>query len=249
MHRTPTDTLSLIPADAMDRHYATGHDGAVHEALFNSYTGFLIGLACGASRYQVVHHGQYFDPDRLTLDPPTCPGCVRAISTAPETHMDAITRAYAEAVLTRADARGYPPELDNEGLRLAFAALDITIPGREDDVYYRVYPLIRQHLDAALTARALAVQDGTPLVLAEYTRYTGGKVMAPVGVGDRLMHDGIASGNWERVTVTAVEDTPEGTVVTVLEDDWPHPRRWAAKDLTRWFFKVDRRPRPVRAKK
>ncbi|MFB6886726.1 hypothetical protein ACFCY8_38590 [Streptomyces noursei] len=78
-------------------------------------------------------------------------------------------------------------------------------------------------------------------MLVEYQLYTGGTALAPVGVGDRLMRSGIASGHWPIVEVTAVESTPDGAVVTVREKNWP-PYRCPGREAARWFFKLDRNP-------
>ena len=223
----------------MQRNRVIGHQGEVHDGLFNAYTGFLIDLACEAGRYAVVRHYEHLDPARITEAPLSCPSCMAANSpdpTAPP-HRGRATLEQAKAVLSRADQRGYPPPLDDEGLRLAFEAL-----GWDHPPARTLYPLIREHLTDMLTDRALTVPDGVPSVLVEYTRYTGGTLKAPIGVGDRLMHDGIASGNWSRVRVDAIEDTPDGVVVTVTEKDWPHPRKWTGPDVTRWFLKLDRAP-------
>ncbi|MFF4531698.1 hypothetical protein ACFY1P_20800 [Streptomyces sp. NPDC001407] len=232
-----TTDISAIPADSLDTHRVADHQGAAHTALFNAYTGFLIDLACGTDRHQAVHHYEKFDPARLTDAPLSCPACA-AIDAggpgAPQSVADT-TRELAARVLALADSRGYAHELDNEALRLSFAALGL---GTSE----RLYPLIREHLTAAMTQRALTVPDGTPRVLVKYTRYTGGTLMVPVGVGDRLMYDGVASGIWYTARVTAVEERPNGIVVTVLEKDWPHPSEWNAADFTRRFFKLDRGP-------
>lgn len=164
----------------------------------------------------------------------------------------------ATAVLAEADGRGYPPSLDNEGLRLAFVRL-VPDSGKQRPVFERLargvydpensyrteplYALVREHLADKLTERALeAPADGTPRVFVEYTRYTGGTVQAPVGVGDRLMRNGVASGIWYTVTVTAVE--PAGVTVQG-EDGWT--RRWDRSDFHLWFFKLDRAPLPAGA--
>ncbi|MCX4791991.1 hypothetical protein OG369_39780 [Streptomyces sp. NBC_01221] len=223
----------------MKQSNVTGHRGDIHDGLFNSHTGFLIDLACDAGRYEVVHPYERLDPARITEAPLSCPSCKAANSTDPTAppHRGRLALEHAKAVLACADQRGYPPPLDDEGLRLAFLAL-----GLEDPPAERLYPLIREHLTDMLTDRALTVPEGIPSVLVHYTRYTGGTLQAPIGVGDRLMHDGIASGNWHVVKVDAVEDTADGVVVTVSEKDWPHPRKWTGPDITRWFLKLDRAP-------
>lgn len=55
----------------MDHKNLIGHDGAVHEGLLNSHTGFLIDVACDAGRYSVVHHYEHLD--RHALPTPRCP--------------------------------------------------------------------------------------------------------------------------------------------------------------------------------
>lgn len=235
----------------MDHRNVTGHDGTIHEGLLNSHTGDFIDTACDAGRYAVVHPYEKLDPARLTENPLSCAGCQSS------TKVD-VARVCADAVLAEADGRGYPPSLDNEGLRLAFHRL---APNGGDlrpvferlarGVYdpensYRTQPLyavITEQLTDLMTERALeAPADGTPRVLVEYTRYTGGKVQAPVGVGDRLMRDGVASGIWYTATVTAVESAG----VTVRDEDG-QLRRWDRSDFHRWFFKLDRAPLPTRA--
>jgi len=222
----------------MDHHNVIDHQGAVHEALLNSYTGFLIDLACGAGRYLIVHRYEQLDPQRNTTDPLSCPSCkaINAAGHAGPRHLGHLTREHAEAVLAHADSRGYPPALDNEGLRLTFKSLNLASPPTQ-----ALYPLIREHLATMLTERALAVPEGTPQVLVEYQRYTGGTVQAPIGVGDRLMRNGIASGHWPTVTVAAIEDTPNGVIVTVKEKNRP-PFNWPAAEVPRCFFKLDRAP-------
>ncbi|RLU82549.1 hypothetical protein CTZ27_29945 [Streptomyces griseocarneus] len=233
-----TADISVIPADSLDTHRVTDHQGAVHTALFNAYTGFLIDLACGAGRYRAVHHYEKFDPARLADAPLSCLTCAAVDAGGPDAPRSVAdtTRELAARVLAHADSRGYAHGMDNEALRLSFVALGLDTPKK-------LYPLIREHLTAAMTQRALTVPDGTPRVLVKYTRFTGGTLMVPVGVGDRLMHDGVASGIWYTVKVTAIEKRPSGVVVTVLEKDWPHPSEWGDADFTRWFSKLDRGPR------
>lgn len=222
----------------MDHHNVIDHQGAVHEGLFNAHTGFLIDLACGAGRYEIVHPYRQLDPARITEAPLSCPSCkeINAGGPAAPPHLNDLTREHAKAVLALADRRGYPPALDHEGLRLAFEALDLTNPPAE-----KLYPLIREHLTTMLTERALTVPEGTPKVLVEYRRYTGGIVQAPIGVGDRLMRNGIVSGHWPIVEVTAIKNTPNGVVVTVRDKD-QRPFDWTASKVTRRFFKLDRGP-------
>ena len=224
----------------MDHRNVTDHQGAVHEGLFNASTGFLIGLACGAGRYEIVHHFERLDPARISEAPLSCPTCKKIDAAEPDAppHLSSLTREHAEAVLALTDRRGFPPALDNEGLRLAFAALNSADPPVEE-----LYPLVREHLTTMLTERALTVPEGTPEILVEYTRYTGGTVQAPIGVGDRLMYNGIASGHWPVVEVTAIDTTPDGIFVSVSEKN-QRPYRWSAEDISRRFFKLDRGPRP-----
>jgi hypothetical protein len=247
IHLTPTlgaegVTISLPfrTGDDVRHQNVIDHQGAVHEGLFNAHTGFLINLACGAGRFTVVHPYERLDPARLTGAPPTCPTCAAITSGAPGAppHLADVTRAHAAAVIARADRRGHPPILDNEALRLAFTDIDPTEAPAEN-----LYPLIREHLADVLTDRALTVPDGTPNVLVSYTRFTGGTVRAPVGVGDRLMYDGIASGHWPISDVTAVEDAP-GEVVVTLREDNDRQRRWTADEVTRHFLKIDRAATP-----
>lgn len=225
----------------MERRSVVGHQGAVHEGLFNTYTDFLIDLACGVGRYEAVHPYEQLDPARLTGKSLSCPACTAMAAGRPDgpRHLDDVTREYAEAVRALADRRGYPPAMDNDGIRRAFVALDPVQPPAE-----RLYPLIQEHLAEMMTERARTVPEGTPTVLVEYQRYTGGTIQVPVGAGDRLSYDGVASGLWHRVTVLAVEETPGGIAVTVQEDDWPHSRRYGADQFSRWYFKVDRGPIP-----
>jgi hypothetical protein len=240
----------------MDRRNVTGLNGLVHEGLFNSHTGFLIDVACDANRYAVVEPYTQFDPVLLTGDPATCSGC-RALldgaNGAPR-HPADVARECAHAVLADADNRGYPPALDDEGMRLAFVRL---APEAGDlrplferlarGVYdpqnsYRtepLYALTREHLVDTLTERALEVPAGSPEVMIRYTRYTGGEIQAPVGVGDRLTYDGLASGHWPTGTVTAVEDSG---VLVDFHNGFP-PRHYKRHEVSRWFaFKLDRAP-------
>lgn len=237
----------------MDRRNVTGHDGTVHQGLFNAYTGFLIDVTCDAGRFAVVRPYEQFDRSRFTDATPTCPGCL-AVVTGSTPHPADTAREIADAVLAEADGRGYPPALDGEGLERAFQRL-APAGGELRPVFERLargvydpqdcyrtqplYALVREHLADRLTERALTPPpDGTPRVLVEYTRYTGGKVMAPVGPGDRLMRNGIASGHWDRSVVLGVEPG----FVTVLEDGWQHPYKYERAGMRRWFYKLDRVP-------
>ncbi|MFH8805290.1 hypothetical protein ACH4F6_38075 [Streptomyces sp. NPDC017936] len=239
----------------MDRRNVTGHDGTVHEGLFNTHTGFLIDLTCDENRYAVVRHYEKLDPARLTDAPLTCAGCTAAAGgDAP--HPADLARACADVVLAYADRRGHVPPLDNEALRLAFVRI-ASDDGELRPVFerlargvydpennYRVeplYPLIREHLTDDLTARALTVPEGTPEVLIRYTRWTGGSVQVPIGVGDRLVWDGLASGHWDRFTVLVVE---HGGIIAQSDDGW---RNHFSKDDVRRFFayKTDRAPQPA----
>lgn len=223
--------------DGLGHRRVTGHDGAVHEGLFNAHTGFLIELACAAGRYQVVHPYERLDPARLTEAPLSCTGCVQANAPgAPaRAHAGRRTRVHADAVLARADRRGYLPPMGDEGLRQAFAALELEdTPGRN------LYPLVRQHLDVALTDRALTPPPvGTPEILVQYDRYTGGTVQAPVGVGDRLLRNGIASGFWPIGEVTAIEQRADGVRVTVRETSG-YTLDWRTEDMHQWWMMLDR---------
>lgn len=168
----------------MEHKNLIGHDGAVHEGLLNSHTGFLIDVACDAGRYSVVHHYEHLDPARVTDAPLSCPACVAANSPATaHLHRGSIAHRYAEDVLALADTRERPPAQDDEGLRLAFVALAVENPPPRS-----LYALIREHVVDTMTDRALAVPEGVPEVFVPYKRYTGGTVQAPVGPGDRLMH-------------------------------------------------------------
>lgn len=235
----------------MDRRNVTGHDGTVHEGLLNSHTGDFIDVACDAGRRSVVHPYEKLESARLTGNPLSCAGCQSS------TKAD-VARECADAVLAEANGRGYPPAMDDEGLRLALHRL-VPVAGEMRPLFERLargvydpensyrteplYAVIREHLADSMTDRALeAPADGTPRVLVEYTRYTGGKVQAPVGVGDRLMRNGVASGIWYTATVTAVESAG----VTVRDEDG-QLRRWDRSDFHRWFFKLDRAPLPARA--
>ncbi|MER5372546.1 hypothetical protein [Streptomyces sp. NPDC002553] len=240
----------------MDRRNVTALNGLVHEGLFNSHTGLLIDVACDANRHAVVEPYTQFDPMQLTEDPATCTGCRALLDGAQGAprHPADVARECAAAVLADADNRGYPPTLDDEGLRLAFVRL---APDAGDlralferlarGVYdpqnsYRtepLYALIREYLVDTLTERALEVPDGTPEVMVWYVRYTGGELQAPVGVGDRLTYDGLASGHWDTGTVTAVEDSG---VLVDFHNGLP-PRRYQRHEVCRWFaFKRDRAP-------
>ncbi|MFF7250514.1 hypothetical protein ACFZBU_42365 [Embleya sp. NPDC008237] len=224
----------------MDRRNVTDHEGTVHEGLLNAHTGFLIELACGAGRYKVVHPYEQLDPARLTDAPLSCASCTEVTTAGPSAcwHLYVVTRQHAEAILALADRHGYAPGLDEEALRLAL--LETRAPA--DRPTRELYPLITEHLTDMLTERALTTHEGTPRVLVEYQRHTGGTVQAPIGIGDRLMYDGTASGLWSIVEVTAVEDTPSGTVVTVCESG-RFARRWPADEISSLFFLLDRSPR------
>lgn len=240
----------------MDRRNVTGLNGLVHEGLFNSHTGFLIDVTCDANRYAVVEPYTQFNPALLTGAPATCTSCQAILDGAPGTprHPADIARECAHLVLADADNRGYPPELDNEGLRLAFLRLAsgagdlhslftrLARGAYDPQNSYRtqpLYALTRELLADALTERAMEVPANTPEVLIRYTRYTGGKLQAPVGVGDRLTYDGLASGHWPTGTVTAVEDSG---VLVDFHDGFP-PRRYKRHEVSRWFaFKRDRAP-------
>lgn len=239
----------------MDRRNVTGHEGTVHEGLFNSYTGDFIDVACDAGRRAVVHPYEKLNPARLTEDALSCTGC-RAAVAGTSLHPAEVARECAAAVLAEADGRGYPPSLDDEGLRLAFVRLAPS-SGNSRPLFERLargvydpersyrteplYALIQEHLADMMTERALEVpEDGIPSVRVEYTRWTGGKVQAPVGVGDRLMRNGVASGIWYTVIVTAVEQAG----VTVRDEDG-QSRRWDLHDFHLWFFKLDRAPLPA----
>ncbi|MFD4243656.1 hypothetical protein ACFWP3_18970 [Streptomyces sp. NPDC058525] len=76
-------------------------------------------------------------------------------------------------------------------------------------------------------------------MLVRYVRYTGGEFQAPVGVGDRLTYDGLASGHWPTGTVTAVENSG---VLVDFRDGFP-PRHYRRHEVSRCFaFKLDRAP-------
>ncbi len=220
----------------MDHKNVIDHGGEVHDGLFNGYIGFLIRLNCGASRYQVVEPYRRLDAARITIAPVSCWRCQQVAATAPaaEESVENLTRGYAGAVLAQADCAGRVPELDNEGLRLALAALDAVGPPSQV-----LYGLIREHLVDVLTERALAKPDGVPEVLVEYRRYTGGTVQAPIGVGDRLMRNGVASGIWTIVEVAAIEESPSGVIVSLREEGGP-VHSWAARDVARRFLMLDR---------
>lgn len=240
----------------MDRRNVTGHDGTVHEGLFNSHTGFFIDVACDAGRYAAVHHYEKLDPARLTDDAATCAGCTAAV-TGGAPHPAAVARSVADVVLADADRRGFAPPLDNEALRLAFVRIAPGVDGELRPVFERLargvydpgnsfraeplYPLIQEHLTDDLTARARVVPEGTPEVLVRYTRFTGGDVQVPVGVGDRLVKDGIASGHWDRFTVLVVE---RGAIIAQSDDGWTN--RFNRDEVRRFFaYKTDRAPQPA----
>ncbi|MFF9458872.1 hypothetical protein [Streptomyces flaveolus] len=212
----------------MDHKNLIGHDGAVHEGLLNSHTGFMIDVACDAGRYSVVHHYEELDPARVTDAPLSCPACVAANSPATaQLHRGRIAHRYAEDVLALADTRGCPPARDDEGLRLAFVALATEKPPPPS-----LYALIREHVTDMLTDRALAVPEGVPQVLVPYKRYTGGTVQAPVGPGDRLMY-------FQYVWVDGLEESADGIVVTVHEKD-RHPVTYSAREVSQRYSKLDR---------
>jgi len=239
----------------MDRRNVTGHAGTVHQGLLNSHTGFFIDVACDAGRYAVVRHYEKLDPARLTEDALTCPGCMAAVA-GEKTHPADLARQCPDAVIADADRRGYVPPLDNEALRLAFVHLapdsgelrpvfERLARGVYDpENHYRtepLYDLIQEHLTDDLTARAGVVPEGTPGVFIRYTRFTGGSVQVPVGVGDRLVKDGIASGHWDRFTVLVVE---RGGIIAQSDDGWTN--RFTRDEVRRFFaYKTDRAPQPA----
>lgn len=220
----------------MEHKNVVGHDGRVHEGLFNAHTGFLIRLNCGQSRYEVVEPYEQLDPARIVEAPLSCGWCQQVTAAGPMAHLsiENVTRGHAVAVLSQADCAGRVPALDNEGLRLALAAVDpVRAPSRE------LYDLIREHLVEALTERALTKPEGVPEVLVAYRRYTGGTVQAPIGCGNMLMRNGVASGFWTIVEVAAIEQQPGGVLVGLREPDG-RVYQWAARDVGRRFFKLDR---------
>ncbi|MFI1648129.1 hypothetical protein ACH4XT_14490 [Streptomyces avidinii] len=223
----------------MEHKNLIGHDGAVHEGLLNSHTGFLIDVACDAGRYSVVHHYEHLDPARVTDAPLSCPACVAANSPATaHLHRGSMAHRYAEDVLALADTRERPPAQDDEGLRLAFVALAVENPPPRS-----LYALIREHVVDTMTDRALAVPEGVPEVFVPYKRYTGGTVQAPVGPGDRLMHYSAAGGYFQYVWVDGLEESPDGIVVTVHERD-RRPVTYSARELSRRYSKLDRAAPP-----
>ncbi len=219
----------------MDHKNVIDLSGVIHEGLFNTHTGFLIDLNCGGTRFDVVHPYEQLVPGAITEAPVSCHGCKQvAMEPLAHTSLENVTRAHAAAVLTLADNHGRVPELDGEGLRLAFAKLE---PASRPSAV--LYPVIREHLVEELTERALAKPDGVPEVLVEYPRYTGGTVQAPIGVGDRLMRNGVASGIWTIVEVAGIEETRGGIVVSLRElDGWV--QKWPAGSVTRCLLKLDR---------
>ncbi|WP_030248289.1 hypothetical protein [Streptomyces sp. NRRL S-455] len=239
----------------MDRRNVTGHDGTVHQALLNSHTGDFIDLACDAGRYAVVHHGEAFDQARLTDAALTCPGCTAA-ATGAVPHPADEAREYAAAVLAEADRRGYPPALDDEGMRLAFERLALD-SGAAHPVYARLargeydpensyrkvreYGLARGYLDDMLTERALDVAEPIPGATAEYRRFTGGTVTAPLSVGDRVMRTAYASGLWWFGNIAGTD----GRYVLVYRDGSEIPSRYTACEMHRLFAKLDRAPQPA----
>ncbi|MER7487968.1 hypothetical protein ABTY20_19080 [Streptomyces sp. NPDC126497] len=239
----------------MDRRNVIGLDGTVHQGLLNSHTGDFIGPACDAGRHAVVRPYEKLDPARLTEDVLTCIGCTAAV-TGETAHPADVARTVADAVLADADRRGHLPPLDNEALRLAFVRI-AGDAGELRPVFERLargvydpennyraeplYPLIKEHLADDLTARALTVPEGTPDIRVRYTRWTGGNVQVPVGVGDRLVWDGIASGHWDRFTVLVVE---RGGIIAQSDDGWTN--RFSRDEVRRFFaYKADRAPQPV----
>lgn len=239
----------------MDRRNVIGLDGIVHEGLFNSHTDDFIDLSCDAGRYAAVRHYEKLDPECVTDLAPTCAGCTAAV-TGDAPHPADVARMCADVVLAEADGRGYPPALDDEALRLSFGRIT---PAADElrPVFERLargvydpennfraeplYPLIKEHLADDLTARAQAVPEGTPEVLIRYTRYTGGNVMVPVGVGDRLVKNGLASGHWDRFTVLVVE---RSGIIAQSDDGWTN--RFSRDEVRRFFsFKADRVPQPA----
>lgn len=226
-------------SDEMEHKNITGHDGAVHEGLLNSHTGFLIDVACEAGRYSVVHHYEKLDPARVTDAPLSCPSCFAANSPATaQLHRGRLALRYAEDVLALADSRKRPPAQDDEGLQLAFVSLAAENPPPRS-----LYELIREHVSDMLTDRAVAVPEGVPRVLVPYKRYTGGTVQAPVAPGDRLMHYSAAGGYFQYVWVNGLEDSPDGIVVTVHEKD-RRPVTYSAYGLGRRYSKLDWAPLP-----
>lgn len=240
----------------MDRHRLFGTDSRVHEILRSSYNGRLIAFTCDApfSINDVLVYGCKPDPTRLTDDEVTCPGCLSVMNGAAP-HPDDLSREIADAVLAETDRRGRVPVLANENLRLMFEALIRGAGDDEERIRYEIlvaqyyafhmtmYDLVRQHLDDLLTDRARVVPEGTPEVLVRYMRYTGGDVMVPVGVGDRLVSDGLASGHWDHCTVTAVD--PDGINI---EMDWGWRGRYAKDEVRRAFsFKTNSPPVPATA--
>lgn len=241
----------------MDRRNVTGHDGTVHQGLFNSFTEEFIDLACDAGRYAVVRHYAKLDPARLTGDATTCTGCTAAVTGAAP-HPADVARKVADAVLADTDRRGYRPPLDDEALRLASARL-APDSGELRPVFERLargvydpennyraeplYPLIKEHLTDDLTARARVVPGGTSEILIRYTRWTGGDVMVPVGVGDRLVKNGLASGHWDHFTVLAVGDFG---IIAQSDDGWTN--HFTVDEVRRFFaFKTDRASQPAAA--
>ncbi|MFE2850191.1 hypothetical protein ACFXJO_03560 [Streptomyces lavendulae] len=245
----------------MDRRNATGLNGQIHEALFNSHTGFLIDVTCNATRYTVVKPYTQFDPALLTKAPATCTGCRTILDAAPGAprHPADIARECADILLTDADTRGYPPTLDDEGLRLAFTRLapdtghlrplfeDLARGVYDPQNSYRtqpLYALTREHLADTLTERALQVPPNTPKVTVRYVRHTGGELQVPVGVGDRLTRNGLASGHWPTGTVTAVDTSG---ILVDFHDGYP-PRHYHQHEVPRCFaFKRNRAPQPPAA--
>jgi hypothetical protein len=218
----------------MDHKNVIDHGGIIHDGLFNAYDGFLISLNCGASRYEAVRPYEQLDPARVTDAPVSCERCQLVASSAARLSLENVTRGQAAAILALADCAARVPALDNEGLRLALAAAGlVTMPSVSR------YGLIREHLVEALTGRALAKPVGVPEVLVNYRRYTGGTVDAPIGFGDRLMYNGIASGIWTIVEVVGFEETCAGVIVSLRDSDG-RVQKWPGNLVTYKFSKLDR---------
>jgi hypothetical protein len=239
----------------MDRSNVAGHDGTVHQALLNSRTAKFIDVACDAGRYAVVRPYEKLDQARLTNDALTCPGCTAAVAGDVD-HPADVARRCADAVLADADRRGYPASPDDEALRQAFVRLAPTgeelrpvferlargVYDPENDFRTEpLYALIREHLADALTARALDVADPIPGATARYTAFTGGDVVAPLAVGDRVMRTAYASGLWWFGTITGTD----GGTVLVCESGHATPFRYQVSEMNGLFAKLDRAPVPA----
>lgn len=240
----------------MDRRSVIGINGEIHEGLFNSYTGSLIGFTCGSRHHDILRLNSMPDSACLTDGPVTCDGCLKA-TTGTMAHPATVARMCADAVLAEADGRGYPPTMDDEGLRLAFTRLapdagelrplfERLARGVYDpeNSYRRerLYDLIREHLADAMTARALeAPAEPIPDATVEYTRFTGGKVMAPLGVGDRVMRTAYASGLWWFGSIVGTE----GEYALIREDGSKVPFRYKRRAMGDLFAKLDRAPLPA----